>query len=70
MMERCRLFVETKGREFHEVFSQQPIKLTEVNKDKNIKVSNLIFQLASKDFLNKVKIKIKKKKRHRKMKRQ
>ena len=66
-MERCRLFVETKGREFHEVFSQQPIKLTEVNKDKNIKVSNLIFQLASKDFLNKVKIK---KKRHRKMKRQ
>ena len=47
-MERCRLFVETKGREFHEVFSQQPIKLTEVNKDKNIKVSNLIFQLACK----------------------
>ena len=43
MVERCRLFVETKGREFHEVFSQQPIRLTEVNKDKNVKVSNLIF---------------------------
>lgn len=38
--------VETKGRKVHKVFSQLHQTDREVNKDKNVNVSTLTFQLA------------------------